>query len=275
MPLGIFCGIPSSGKTTRALQIKAHLESLGHTVCLLNEESLELNKNEAYKDVPTEKNTRASFKAHVDRMLTRNIVVLLDTMNYIKGYRYELHCIARSIQTPHCVVYCQTPVELAREWNAQREAGYSLELFNDLAGRLEVPDSKNRWDRPCFDIRPEEETPLEEITAALIEGRAPRPPVATVPTKLSETNLLFELDQITQDILAALEAAQTNSFIGDTITLPHCDQKLRLSRKMSSLELRRLRTQYLKIARMHPPSSTAVIGPTFLEYITTNMDAQR
>jgi tRNA uridine 5-carbamoylmethylation protein Kti12 len=25
-------------------------------------------------------------------------------MNYIKGFRYQLYCVARAISTPHCVV---------------------------------------------------------------------------------------------------------------------------------------------------------------------------
>ena len=43
-------GIPSSGKTTRALEIKEYFE-LEHkrTVVLLNEENLNMDKNKFYK----------------------------------------------------------------------------------------------------------------------------------------------------------------------------------------------------------------------------------
>lgn len=46
--------------------------------------------------------------------------VVLDSMNYIKGFRYELHCSARQENTQHCVVWVQTTRETAAEWNASR-----------------------------------------------------------------------------------------------------------------------------------------------------------
>lgn len=38
-------------------------------------------------DAAAEKNTRAAFKAEVDRRLSRKTVVILDTLNNIKGFR--------------------------------------------------------------------------------------------------------------------------------------------------------------------------------------------
>ena len=32
-------------------------------------------------------------------------VVIADGPNYIKGYRYELHCISRSMKTQHLVIH--------------------------------------------------------------------------------------------------------------------------------------------------------------------------
>ncbi len=52
----------------------------------------------------SEKNLRASLKSSVERQLSRDVVVILDSLNYIKGYRYELYCIARALRTPHCIV---------------------------------------------------------------------------------------------------------------------------------------------------------------------------
>ena len=41
--------------------------------------------------------------AAVERALNRRTLVILDGMNYIKGFRYQLYCIARSLATAHCV----------------------------------------------------------------------------------------------------------------------------------------------------------------------------
>jgi protein KTI12 len=40
----------------------------------------------------------------VERLLTKDDIVIADGLNYIKGFRYQLYCIARAIGTPHCVV---------------------------------------------------------------------------------------------------------------------------------------------------------------------------
>lgn len=40
----------------------------------------------------------------VERTLSKDDIVIADGMNYIKGFRYQLYCVARAISTPHCVV---------------------------------------------------------------------------------------------------------------------------------------------------------------------------
>ena len=50
MPLILICGYPSSGKTTRATELKSFLETeFKHDVIIINEENLEIDKMEAYK----------------------------------------------------------------------------------------------------------------------------------------------------------------------------------------------------------------------------------
>jgi len=50
MPLIVMVGIPSSGKTTRAIEIKKYLEQEHNAkVIILNEENLKMDKNQFYK----------------------------------------------------------------------------------------------------------------------------------------------------------------------------------------------------------------------------------
>lgn len=48
-------------------------------------------------DAAAEKNTRASFKAAVDRRLSRKAVVILDAPNYIKGFRCAVCQVAQTL----------------------------------------------------------------------------------------------------------------------------------------------------------------------------------
>lgn len=68
--------------------------------------------------------------------------MVLDSLNNIKGYRYELWCIARTAATRLCVVHVDTPVETCREWNRPRGAGgYDETIFEDLASRWDCRPS--------------------------------------------------------------------------------------------------------------------------------------
>jgi tRNA uridine 5-carbamoylmethylation protein Kti12 len=40
----------------------------------------------------------------VKRLLSRDDIVIADGLNYIKGFRYQLYCEAKALQTPSCVV---------------------------------------------------------------------------------------------------------------------------------------------------------------------------
>ena len=73
-------------------------------------------------------------------------------MNYIKGYRYELHCISRTQRTPQCTVWIQVDDAIAHQWNASRDPENKISdtLLVELRKRYEAPNEKHRWDYPLF-----------------------------------------------------------------------------------------------------------------------------
>ena len=98
-------GGPCSGKTFLAKKIEEYINNeKKKKVILINEEFLGLNKEEFYKDSTTEKMIRAKLKSECERNLDDETVVILDSLNYIKGYRYELFCLVRNFKTRHCLV---------------------------------------------------------------------------------------------------------------------------------------------------------------------------
>jgi len=164
MPLVIICGYPKSGKTTFAKSLYSYFETKliddkDKKVILINEESLSINKSDGYKDSNNEKKTRGSLKSACNTALNNDCYVILDSLNYIKGYRYELYCIARSIRSPHCVcwIQCDNNVSINQNNNLRSSSELSLESYDDkilldLRLRFEEPNSKNRWDNPLFTI---------------------------------------------------------------------------------------------------------------------------
>ena len=111
MPLIIVAGRPCTGKSTFSHRLADYLRQHFPTVAdssdtgsglasveLINEESLGISKRSGYGSSLDEKNTRSALKAVATNKLTAARFVIVDSLNYIKGYRYELYCCARSLR---------------------------------------------------------------------------------------------------------------------------------------------------------------------------------
>lgn len=68
----------------------------------------------------SEKDARAAVYGAVKRVLSDRDIVILDGMNYIKGWRYQLHCEAKAMRTPSVVLQIGCGVERARGINEER-----------------------------------------------------------------------------------------------------------------------------------------------------------
>eukprot|EP01036_Dinobryon_divergens_P027943 gene27943-36809_t len=142
MPLIIIAGGPCVGKSTFAKILEEGLREHHGSVSVVSEESAGILKGSGYSDSQTEKAVRGSLKSAVDRRLSADSVVVLDSLNYIKGFRYELYCSARTFRTPHCVVWVAAGDGLADQWNSDRIRG----------GADAYSPQINRWDCPLFKV---------------------------------------------------------------------------------------------------------------------------
>ncbi|PVZ99576.1 hypothetical protein BB558_004396, partial [Smittium angustum] len=88
-------GYPSSGKSTRANQLKAMFEAklsspdykgISYSVELVSDDSLGISKN-SYDAGIEEKKIRGSIISAVERHTSKNSILILDSLNYIKGLR--------------------------------------------------------------------------------------------------------------------------------------------------------------------------------------------
>ncbi len=109
-------------------------------VCWAGEAAFRTKAGSAKRCAPadghSEKMTRGLLKATTDRSLTKRGIVILDSLNIIKGYRYELWCVARQAATRYCMVHVDTPVETCRQWNQERQGPkYEEHVMEDLCGR--------------------------------------------------------------------------------------------------------------------------------------------
>jgi len=107
MALITIAGFPCSGKSTRAQQIRAALETRLDgpisRVLVLSDHSLDIPPS-AYDLTALEKPARGTLFAAVQRFLATDTILILDSLNYIKGFRYQLYCAAREMKLRTCTV---------------------------------------------------------------------------------------------------------------------------------------------------------------------------
>uniref|UniRef100_A0A3B4C385 Protein KTI12 homolog n=1 Tax=Pygocentrus nattereri TaxID=42514 RepID=A0A3B4C385_PYGNA len=265
MPLILMCGYPCSGKSRRAHELRDHFtENTDRKVHTVGDEELEVDRNSVYADSQSEKNLRGALRSEVERSLC------------FPGYRYELFCLIKHAQTPHCLVYCLTSADLSSEWNKERKEGcqYSQEILDALILRFEAPDSRNRWDSPLFTIQKDDALPFEAISDAIFKRKAPPPNQSTQSQPLSSTNFLYELDKVTQDILMAVLDSQKTSVPGDFIAIPGATERIsfcQLTRSLNMAELRKLRRQFISYTKMHPTENIGQIANMFVQYLNKSM----
>ena len=137
---------------------------------LINAEKYEIDKQKAYSTYQEEKSLRGFYRSNVNKLLTNENLVIIDSINYIKGFRYELFVLCRTMKTRHCVLMIDADIFTVKEHN-QKSKVFNEDLLQDLFNRMERPNEKNRWDKPLFGILPEDMVPNEDIYEALFENK--------------------------------------------------------------------------------------------------------
>lgn len=193
MPLIVLTGYPSSGKSTLSVEIKnfllAKLQQEGDTrkvTVVSDSDNLDWEgRDSTYSSIAKEKELRAWLRSEIQRHLSLNHIVLLDCAAYIKGFRYEIYCIAKEAKTQYCVVevlldqdicWKRNEKVIANRLDSRNQvvtndgacedplAGYSRQTFDALIFRYEKCDERNRWDSPLFRLyKPDDKLNLDDL----------------------------------------------------------------------------------------------------------------
>lgn len=289
MPLITFTGLPCSGKTTWAKKLISLLEAKiedakasnapGHNYKIIyhSDETLGISHN-TYMESNSEKHARGSQMSAVKRDLSRTTIVILDSLSYIKGFRYQLFCEAKGVVTPHCVVQVMNPLEKCLEWNANHDNKWEEHVISQLQMRYEEPNADSRWDSPLFTVVSDyekESLPINEMWDALVLKRPPPPNAATLVKPTLGNNYLQDLDKRTQDVISKIIQHQQLSAVGGEVII---DAKEKLSIEMPSTsvsiaQLQRMRRTFISLNRMRSVDADR-ITPMFVDYINRSFDSE-
>ena len=275
MPLVLITGIPCSGKSKTANSIKDSLEEKGKKVILISEDELlkqqNQDKNIVLNDSLQEKTLRADLKGKVIRHLTKDTVVILDALNYIKGYRYELYCASKSVKTTQVTVHCDISPPTSWQWNESRNSDkWTKETFDALVMRYEAPIGTNRWDSPLFLSLEAIPLNLEAVEAALFDRKPPPPNMSTQVQPLSSTNFLQEFDKSTSAIISAILEAQKLG-LADNLKVPGTDERVTVTRNVTMAELSRTKRQFITYAKSRAIEDVAKLATMFVQYLNSTL----
>ena len=298
MALVLLTGFPASGKTTVSNKLRDLLQAAGQTVHIIRDgedgigpapsvPSAAPRRADLYQDSTVEKRTRARLRAATERHLTGDAVVLVDSLNYIKGFRYELFCVAKTTGTRYAVVFCQQDASECLRRDAHRaqagEDAYGPALCAALTRRYEAPVARNRWDAPLH-VVDATGAAREEVLRGVIEsvlGGARRlaPSRATRAPDAPGADVLGTLDRVTREVEVALVGAlQAGKGVGDRLPVPGASRDVRLERKPRVAELRNMRRSYLGLARLHPPEgvpSRQKLVDEYVDYVNAQLKVAR
>lgn len=295
MALVIICGQPCSGKSKAALCLSEALKDIesNPTVRIIDETSFHLDRNQSYAEMTSEKNLRGVLRSEVDRSLSKDSIIIVDSLNSIKGYRYELWCLARAAGIRHCVLFCDVEETQCRDWNKERrekdEPSYDDRIFEDLVRRFERPDSRNRWDSPLFELFPSKDG-IDKSSPAIVDlvsyvtkkvdtktrdVKILQPTIATQSARFSEANSLYEMDRATQEVTSAIVEAQSLAMGGPVtgLSLGPGLPTINISRSVGLPELRRLRKTFIKMTSQSslsgppPPTDADSAKRMFIDYL--------
>ena len=203
--------------------------------------------------------------------LAQDTVVILDALNYIKGYRYELYCASKSVKTTQITVHCDISPPQAWNWNEARNVKkWSKETFDALVMRYEAPIGTNRWDAPLFLSLEAIPLNLEAVEAALYDRKPTPPNRSTQCQPLSSTNFLQELDKTTSAIISAILEAQKLGLTDDA-KVPGTEERIHATRNVTMAELARTKRQFINYAKARAIEDVNKLATMFVQYLNTTL----
>jgi hypothetical protein len=82
-----------------------HLAQCLQWYILLAESHRAVSNSAIFSDSASEKPARGTIFTNLQRQLAIDRVLILDSLNYIKGFRYQIYCAARELKLRTCTVH--------------------------------------------------------------------------------------------------------------------------------------------------------------------------
>ena len=175
--LVILCGVPCSGKSTLAKEVANLLENKFKysTAVVTSDTFRHMIPTYQYRFEPElEQFVRGATYETIRAALKQGLVVISDDINYYASIRRRLVRMAQQCKADYAIIYVNTPLEVAIDWNKKRGEPIPNSLIEEIYYKLDEPGKEYKWDKPLMVLDPSK-SKLEELTelvTAKIHGKA-------------------------------------------------------------------------------------------------------
>ncbi len=147
----VLCGIPASGKSTLARELRKHLALSGEwkivsTDCWRDAEY--------YSDFIPEKEHRVREMAlsKTSRYVSEGLSIIHDDTNYYASMRHELFSLALENEYAFGIIHITLALKTALGWNKARNNPLPEDVLTKIHDRFDIPGSRYAWDRPLLQV---------------------------------------------------------------------------------------------------------------------------
>jgi selenocysteine-specific elongation factor len=183
----ILCGLPASGKTTTAKAIASLLEDKhGITTMVISSDDFRNMLSYSSKGFNPERETsiKTLYEKAIATGLENGFLVISDDLNYYKSMRSDLRQIAKRSGSDYDIVFIDTPLEKAVNWNQERGSPIPSSLIQDINQKFDPPKGDYKWDTPLAVVDPSNQS-YDEIASLIVAAILKRleNPIRSKPKK--------------------------------------------------------------------------------------------
>jgi selenocysteine-specific elongation factor len=189
----IFCGLPASGKTTITQAVARHLEENGISTFVVSSDDFRGMVSfspQGFKP-QREETVKTLYLKTIMTALENGFLVISDDLNYYKSMRNELRAIAKKAGASYDIVFVDTPVETAIEWNRKRGEPIPSAVIEEVNQKMDPPSGEYKWDTAIATVDPSKQSTQEAVSfivdAVLKKLKTQKKPAPTSPAEDQKT----------------------------------------------------------------------------------------
>lgn len=167
-------GLPASGKTTFAYQLKGTIEKIikNINVKIIDPDKIRAQLSPKKFDHSKEQIVRERYFKAINTSLKDNNIVISDDLNYYSSMRHDLKEIADRLEIKFFIIHLATPLKTCLSWNKKRGTPIPNSVIKKVYNKFDIFD-KYSWDNPIIEYDPSRNQSnkgkFDEVLSTVIE----------------------------------------------------------------------------------------------------------